>query len=604
MKNKIIHHSPDYISFGGHYIKTLQIKDYPNSGYGGMLRGLWKDKELLDLGVHIRHSKRMAPTKLKWNNSMKWKYKRLYYSIREKEETLGEIARQAEVKAFESLDNFKKQIQTGNRSGKKQFDMWNFITITGTSLEKVNKATEIIINILSDDILIGKGQYEQAESFQSSGWIAASGASEEFYSTNYGRMVDLDAAGVFFPYIMGNNGDPNGFYNGHRVEDGKINWTDVTKDPGNHNGLVHGASGEGKSALLKDTSKDLRYEGFRVFVFDVDGEYKKICEDVGGLYVDHTTENGVYTDPSRIRPETGIEDIDATRCNEAIEGLSRTISMLSRSGDIKKLNAIDKATLRLFDQSGIDISDSKTWDRPHGGIHGWYDCLKQDTSWGARELAEDVWRYFEGPMKNIFLREDNNTDKFSKFDYIAVHIGKGIDEDTDSHTTEVKLDMAFTSVWNQIKLERVRGEKWSAVIDDEIQRSLINPQNAKFKNKVVTTIRKYNGIWLGGLNNPAVLWPKKTEYNQEQALAGEAIWENTRYKIFFWMEKSGIDKLKESGNIPEHIAELIGTLEKTNQYVFRKGMNNYDLLKRILYPAEEELYKTRGLKRVKKGGIQ
>lgn len=594
--SKIVQHYPEYLLFGGHYIRVLRFISYPVTATVALLRNLWMNKDLIELGVHLRLVTRLEPTKLRWDMSTQWKYRRLYYSIAEAESKLGEVARPEEVAALQALEDIKNKT-VATSYGRALFDMWNYLTISARTLSVLNEATEIVVKELNGlGIKLSNSRYEQAEAFQASGWIASSGPSKRYQQLNYGRMVDQDAIGVFFPFLFGSNSDPQGIYNGHRVYDNKINLIDVTAGEGAHNFLVMGATGQGKSAAMKDYALSFFYDGFRVFVFDVDGEYRAICEEVGGLWIDHTMQSGSYTDPTRIAAAIGEPEHDYGRYKEAIEATIRTISLLAGGLEPAELNAVDRAVLNLFSDAGILEDDPSTWDRPHGGIHHWYQYLKQDTSPGAITIREKIWRYFEGSLKNMFAKEATD-DRISTSDFVVFHVGQGIDNDADAHTAMVKLNMAFTSVWNEIKKEKARGERYSVIICDEMQRSLPNPHFAQFTNKVVTTIRKYNGIWMGGLNNPAVLWPDAS-HNQDVANAGTAIWQNTNYKIFFWMEQDGIELLAAKSGMPVQVVEKISTLQGTHQFVFRKGERSYDLLIKKLPPQElaKGLYKTRGLK--------
>ncbi|MFC6649369.1 helicase HerA domain-containing protein [Paenibacillus rhizoplanae] len=65
-------------------------------------------------------------------------------------------------------------------------------------------------------------------------------------------------------------------------------------DPRAQNVTVFGKTGEGKSYFLKALVVSLLEEGVHVFVFDLDGEWRELCAYVGGVYIDHTTEEGRY----------------------------------------------------------------------------------------------------------------------------------------------------------------------------------------------------------------------------------------------------------------------------------------------------------------------
>lgn len=86
--SKIVQHYPEYLLFGGHYIRVLRFISYPVTATVALLRNLWMNKDLIELGVHLRLVTRLEPTKLRWDMSTQWKYRRLYYSIAEAESRL------------------------------------------------------------------------------------------------------------------------------------------------------------------------------------------------------------------------------------------------------------------------------------------------------------------------------------------------------------------------------------------------------------------------------------------------------------------------------------------------------------------------------------
>lgn len=80
---------------------------------------------------------------------------------------------------------------------------------------------------------------------------------------------------------------------------------------GNYNGAVVGTSGSGKSVFLNSVALSYLGIGARVWVIDIGRSFEKLCQTVGGQYIEFTQETDI-----RLNPFSMVEDI-----NEDIEML-------------------------------------------------------------------------------------------------------------------------------------------------------------------------------------------------------------------------------------------------------------------------------------------
>jgi hypothetical protein len=124
---------------------------------------------------------------------------------------------------------------------------------------------------------------------------------------------------------------------------------------------------------------------------------------------------------------------------------------------------------------------------------------------------------------------------------------------------------------------------------DEWQRLRKNPYARAPVFRSVTTGRKFNDQTILGFNDPSVLFTED---------GGEALWDNTKYKVFFRLEEKSIRKLAESASMPDEVVQQWLTLNKYN-FIFRQrngGRDIYDVLKMELPDSELlRLSSTRGI---------
>ncbi|MBO8172457.1 MAG: hypothetical protein H0Z33_11240 [Bacillaceae bacterium] len=582
------------------YSRTLLLRIYPTHVRPGFLSFLRSSEVNPD--VQIRVAFHMKPARIKWNWRMKWKLQRLYRSIQEAEaKDSPEGARDEEIKAYEALQHFRNANGSGHH---KVYDLWVAITITASSLEKLDEVTLDIERQLDDrEMRATRLKWEQTDGIQMNQLLGSPDA--EIYNNWQGRLTDDEAAAMTFPFTRGSFSDDTGMYAGHRAGDGSIVWINLAdpEDEMNKNIIVQGASGEGKSTLMKAYVLGMLLLGFRVFVFDVDGEWQKLCEKVGGLWVDHTRASGKYMDAFRIpnKLDESSEDLklqqeirmaNMARFKETNNAIHRTLSLLVGGMTPEEKNAADRAIMKTWEEAGVKEDDPDTWDHPEkkASLHLWYQLLKKEDSTAARRLTEKLWMYFEGTEKDMFAQEEEL--EYSQYPMIVFHVAQSTNNEVEEHAGAVKMSLALQSVWNEVKRERIQGTRYTAVVVDEGQRFLKNPLASDFVNTLATTIRKWNGLLMLATNKPSVLF---TEAGGTEG--GNGLWENSAIKIFFYMEESAVKINAMHAEIPETIIQEIGRMHKQRTFLIRYGDRGWDKLKLYLPDQEREMYKTRGLRK-------
>lgn len=550
-------------------------------------------REPLPEGCSLRIALHFRPAEVNWNWATNMRVRRLERSVQGAAES-GSVASPEEVKALESIRALQEKTLY---HGAGVFDVWCTITVSATSLEALEVASSRLEKCCrSARLAISKVPYEQTDAFRA-GWVAGVPGGE-FFKRHPGRLADEDSAAALYPLVYGTLDDGTGIYIGNRAADagdGSFCFLDLERDPeGNKNFVVLGASGEGKSTFMKSLLASLLLEGYQAFVFDVDGEYRRLCDFIGGLWVDHTLASGRYVDPLRVPPPLGDPNEDAARLDGVLNAVMRTASLLAGGLSPAEANAADRALVRLWDEAGVDREDQTTWGRLNEKrIHEWYGGLKilaGEGIPGAESLADKLWRFFEGAQSRMFAEPDEVD--FGNSPLVVFHVAQAVNNELEEHTAAVKMSLALTSVWDAVRRNRIRGNRWSAVFCDEGQRLLLDPNASRFVNTLATTIRKWNGLLVLATNKPSVLWAHAEGGGTE---GGSGLWSNSAYKVLFWLEDADMKAVEENAELPGPVLDTIRGLKRTQRFVFRALDKGFDVLKLSLPEEELALYKTRGL---------
>lgn len=590
-KGRIRVHQNQIVS-GGYITRTYAIRDFPSEVVPGILYRLHQLNELNEnKKATIKIAQRFIPGAVKWDWKMKMKFARLESAIQEQRTKPGGIVDQDIERAYYALLYLKNKDQ---KQQSRVLDVWIYITIQAPS-ELIVKSLESTIQKELSNINIELKKFKDEQDMAIKATLAASLPVKDFYRKHTGRLMDDDAASMFFPLTDGSFSDGKGTYFGHRAADRSPIYINLEKDENNKNIVVLGASGEGKSTFLKALVVSLLMQGYRVFVFDVDGEYFKLSEYVKGKWIDHTLDSGRYIDPVKIMEPIGNPKTDSGRYTAAASRMKRVISLLA--GDVKpgEMTAADKALKKTWTDAGIYKYDPETWCTPkakkEATIHRWYANLQElaENDESAKNLLDKIWSYFEGTMSDMFAVEDSQEDVVGAERLTVFHVAKEINNQEEQRIGAVKMAMSQDTVLNEITREKEKGVTFSAVIFDEGQRILQNESMSNYIQNVGTTIRKFNGLLVLATNHPSTIWDTK---------GGEALWDNSSIKVVFWMEESPLKKFVEKSGFPIDVVENIKTFYQTRKFVVRykdpqRLGKEYDVARLQLSSEEAELYRTR-----------
>lgn len=588
------------------YVKTFLIKDFPETATAGLLYIINHGEHVIP-GVNIITGQHFKPAEVKFDLGMKFKMDRIQRNLEGyKTSNLSDKGRQEEEKALQALLYFRDGTNSIRFA-----EMWLTVTISSND-EKAfrDSIRKFKDNMEFKDFTMDELTHEQQVALDAA-WISGG---VEFFKNHSGRILDMNAIGSFYPMLDGSISDSLGCYIGHRVHDDSIVYKNFKKGEDNQNQLVTGLSGEGKSTFIKGECESLLEEDFKGYIYDVDGEYRALCNKVDGEWVDLTMETGRYVDPTVIERsieeeiELGLLDkasqlvareADAARYIEAATNTKATFSLLCEKFTIKKRNALEYALMKMWEDLGIKMEDKQTWNirDPEIGLHPLYHRIKKNAysnnseipfKEGAMELYEETWSFFEGLNRGLFAKAESS-DWIKDKKLTVYHVASSAENDFDQHVGAIKIVMATRLSWQQTKRDRIKKKHFSFEVYDELQRLIKNSHAWPPLYRSVTTGRKFNSQVIMGFNDPAIL------YNTD---GGQGIWDNTKYKVFFSLERDKIEKLAENADMPQEVIEAWLNLPKYS-FIFREKSSRgelYDILKLKLPESElRQLSKTRGL---------
>lgn len=589
----------------GHYVRVLMIKDYPPMLLAGYLDML--DEMVQQEGATLRKTIRYASSDAKWNWSMKNKLRRLERNIEAAQQS-DDPERKAETAARDTILALR---DAAYREDRTLVDVHTFLTISAPKRYQLD-AAEKVLRLWFEDIEGGLDglEREQLEAMRQTSPLEHpdTPGSQFFNKHHYGRVTTDAVAARTYLLTRGNLSDQVGPYFGRRTEDGDFVYINLCdpNDPRAQNMTVLGKTGQGKSFFMKALVVSLLEEGVHVFVFDLDGEWRDLCDEVGGVYIDHTAGTGRYFEPLTIMPALPEIDEDCVQYNRsryqlAIDAGIRTFSLLSKHGmtDGETFEA-GEAIKRVMEQAGVDEAHMESWDTPFQApysenrptIHRVFREIEQAADQNnahARSLYDKIKIYFIGVYKGLFAHEEPL--QFHNANLIVYKVGNGQMKDQNakderSRQEQLKMSMAIDAVDGNIKYLKFQGAYFCAVVVDEGQRQTQNPELRSAIFGWYTAIRKWNGMMILGSNTPAIMLDTPE---------GQGMWENTNTKVFFYMERSAIRQLASHSDIPLEIQRRISENEDTNRYVLEYN-KRYDELFMHVPESEARLYKTRGLK--------
>jgi type IV secretory pathway VirB4 component len=384
--------APRYLRVGEWWAATLAVTGYPSEVGPGWLESLATYPGRLDVSLHIEPvPPAVAAGQLR-------KQRARLESGRRADAGKGRLDDPDAEAAAEDARELAYRIARGEGH---LFRAAVYLTVYAASEEEL--AAEVSgVRMLAESLLM---QVQPATFRTLQGWIASLPLATDLLKIR--RAFDTAALSASFPFASpdlaagdpASTGSPSGvLYGLNAASSGVVCWDRWAQD--NHNSVILGRSGGGKSYLAKlDILRSL-YQGVQVSVIDPEDEYARLAAAVGGAYV-HLGSDGVRLNPFDLPAVTGGRASPDALMRRALFLHTFTGVLLGEQPTAAQRAALDKAIMTAYQRAGI-TADPRTWARPAPLLADLAAILDAGPDGAGRELAAQLVPFTEGTHSALF----------------------------------------------------------------------------------------------------------------------------------------------------------------------------------------------------------
>lgn len=388
----------------------------------------------------------------------------------------------------------------------------------------------------------------------------------------YGLPIPMMTTASSFPFIFQNlQDDGDSIMLGNDALGGLL-FFDLWKRSNkrnNSNAVIVGKSGSGKSTLIKKLVRGTWCRGSKVIIIDPEREYRDLCENVGGCWIDCGTGISGIINPLEVRKGADDSDDDKSVNNDLsrhFQTFRTFIKYYLQDLSAYELTKIEEILIEVYKDKGIDFDTdlSKFTSKDYPIMQDLYNKTKETLDKAkhnkeARNVIESLEK-ISSMLKRATIGADaiifNGTSSIhvdEDTDFIVLDIHSLVDSD------DVILKTQFFNIlswcWNEIS--KNRDEQVILVCDEE--HLLIDPNNpdgADFLKKCNKRARKYNcGVWNISQNFIDYSADGLERY-------GQVIIDNSAYLLIMAQGQKEIEAVKYMMNLSESEMQFLTTASR------------------------------------------
>lgn len=374
-----------------------------------------------------------------------------------------------------------------------------------------------------------------------------------------------------------------------------------TNKRNNSNAVIIGKSGSGKSTLIKKLVRGAWCRGSKIIIIDPEREYKDLCHNVGGSWIDCGTGTAGIINPLEVRMGASETDDDRGSSGNDLSRHFQTfrtfIKYYLQDLSAYELTKMEEILIEVYKDKDIDFDTdlSKFTSKDYPTMQDLYNKSKSilevaKRNRDARNVIESLEKICSmlkrstiGADAKIFngvstIKVDENSD------FVVLDIHSLVDSD------DVILKTQFFNIlswcWNEIS--RDRNEQVILVCDES--HLLIDPNNTDgidFLKRTSKRIRKYNGSLWTISQNLADYCSAGLERH------GQVIIDNSAYIIVMAQGQKEIEAVQQMMKLSESEMEFLTTASR-GQGLFVISQDTRLPIQIHLRKEEEDLFGSGG----------
>ncbi|TQM05992.1 VirB4 family type IV secretion system protein [Pseudonocardia kunmingensis] len=286
---------------------------------------------------------------------------------------------------------------------------------------------------------------------------------------------------------------PEGVLYGYNLgSQGLVHWDRFGLALHNHNSVILGRSGSGKSYLVKLEALRSLHRGVEIIVIDPEDEYARLAAAVGGSYV-HLGGDGVRLNPFDLPIHTAPDG----RRSAPPDALTRRCLFLHTAlsvllGDVLTATEraiLDRALLTTYQHAGI-TADPRTWLRPAPTLRTLRDVLTTTATGEAtsKTISADLAARLHPHVDGVFNQLFDGPTTTAPDGHLVVFSLRDLPDELKAIGTLLTLD----AVWRRVSNPTARRPR--LVVVDEAWLLMRETAGAEFLFRMAKASRKH---WAG-----------------------------------------------------------------------------------------------------------
>lgn len=239
---------------------------------------------------------------------------------------------------------------------------------------------------------------------QKEGFLSVLPTGNNMFGSQFERVLPASSVANMYPLNYSGKTDKNGFYLGRDKYGSNVlvDFDRRTEDKTNSNVLILGNSGQGKSYLMKLLLCNQREAGKSILVLDPESEYRDLCSNLGGTYIDmmsgefmiNPLEPKAWSDDKKAAEDSPETFRKVTRLSQHISYLKDFFRAYKDFTDAE-IDTIEIMLMKLY--ARFDIDDSTNFDKLKSADYPIMSDLY--------ELTEKEFLSFDNSKKHLYTEE-------------------------------------------------------------------------------------------------------------------------------------------------------------------------------------------------------
>lgn len=367
-----------------------------------------------------------------------------------------------------ALEDAQELQQELVRGSERFFEFGLYITLPTENTESMNNVSKLVISTLSSISITTRETTLQMED----AFVSTLPLGDDILNLNHN--MDTTSLATTFPFTTSELTANEGvIYGINEHNESLIIFDRFTLE--NANSVVFAKSGAGKSYLVKlEALRSLMF-GTQIIIIDPEQEYLKMCQAVGGQYVNFSSESPVKINPFDL---SDVVESGENELGRKILSLTGFLKLVLGTLDATQAAILDRALTSTYHLKGI-TADPKTQTLPPPLMEDLYKVLVGMEDPKAQELAFRLERFIKGSLAGIFSAA-SNLNLNSQLIVFSVR-------DLADQLRPLAMYLILDYIWTKVRATLHK----RLLIVDEAWYMMKNPDSADFLVEMAKRARKY-----------------------------------------------------------------------------------------------------------------